>query len=670
MAPVLPHVVLADGEPYTASVRRLRDFNYHGVERGTYPGGHLAAFHPSPRDSNGCGYGVRVGTPLCVPGIPPPRDLDELEARLAVTMPHARLVRVHDAAQREDLTPRLRCALGKVRKTVDAFFQVKPTETVMPSSSHHHKLIVALAQLGCSVTLSSSAVHVETNTSAYSEYLNLTGVQKIGACEDNYTQSPVGAKYWCLCNQQHGGTFYYLYEPRLRVVVMIAGECYKMIRADVTGDAAADRDVILTAARLFTRFCHVEAEALLRQEASMEAVASLVKGLYPDVDDLFETAYNRLAILTDLFSAGLVLNGRTVQGAEGVLGYFNVHNAALVTGLRRALAAYLEMRPTLCNLVLGGETATVRALLSSLSEPTLTTWLLDLRPARIARLDATAYSIQHLRTLLDPSGDADHQQHTLWRALHLMRGQPTGPAVLVDGRVKDAALARLRARIALKDNQTSVGALLLGHAVDDWEYADNVTAAVAAAQEAERAARHWLQRILFSDTEADARRRLQRALQVARKRQREATLDMGGDVSDSDDELPPPKQRCVRARLSTGGDGGGSDATGDGTGDGDGDGSDDDGSDDGSDSDSDSDDGDDSSSTESTLSEDDDDDALEESTRSSPPEARLVHLATCRAVLAALGPAAARISGMECIDGIALQAGDAVDRARELASLI
>ena len=111
-------------------------------------------------------------------------------------MPHARLVRVHDAAQREDLTPRLRCALGKVRKTVDAFFQVKPTETVMPSSSHHHKLIVALAQLGCSVTLSSSAVHVETNTSAYSEYLNLTGVQKIGACEDN-TQSFEGARYWC-----------------------------------------------------------------------------------------------------------------------------------------------------------------------------------------------------------------------------------------------------------------------------------------------------------------------------------------------------------------------------------------------------------------------------------------------------------------------------------------
>ena len=123
--PAIPHIVLAEGESYTTSIRRLNEFNYTGLNRKVSPGGHLAAFHPAPRDSNG--YAVRVGTELCVPGIPPPRDLDELEARLQESMPHTRLVRVNDAAQHENLTPRLRSALGRVNRTVDAFFQVKPT---------------------------------------------------------------------------------------------------------------------------------------------------------------------------------------------------------------------------------------------------------------------------------------------------------------------------------------------------------------------------------------------------------------------------------------------------------------------------------------------------------------------------------------------------------------
>ena len=124
MPPVLPHVVLAEGESYTASVRRLNEFNYHGLDRKKHPGGHLAAFHPAPRDSNG--YGVRVGTTLCVPGLPAPRNLDELEARLRDTMPHTRLVRVHDAAQRADLTPRLRCALDFSLQCVRAASRCRP----------------------------------------------------------------------------------------------------------------------------------------------------------------------------------------------------------------------------------------------------------------------------------------------------------------------------------------------------------------------------------------------------------------------------------------------------------------------------------------------------------------------------------------------------------------
>ena len=63
MPPALPHVVLTEGETYTAAVRRLQEFNYYGIKRKDHPGGHLAAFHPAPRDSNG--YGVRVGAQRC-----------------------------------------------------------------------------------------------------------------------------------------------------------------------------------------------------------------------------------------------------------------------------------------------------------------------------------------------------------------------------------------------------------------------------------------------------------------------------------------------------------------------------------------------------------------------------------------------------------------------------
>ena len=59
-------------------------------------------------------------------------------------------------------------------------------------------------------------------------------------------------------------------------------------------------------------------------------------------------------ILTDILAAGLVLNGRSVGGADRQLATFNATNPGYYTSLRHALAAYLDVRPIVCALALGG----------------------------------------------------------------------------------------------------------------------------------------------------------------------------------------------------------------------------------------------------------------------------------------------------------------------------
>ena len=276
--PAMPHPLLLPGETFRAAKRRFRAWNWpNGLPYST------ATSVLSRLTPENC----PPGTIVLSAGIPPPANVKEAQLRVQKLMGHAAIYPISNTDK--DLTPGLQRALKKMDRHVDAFLMIRP-EAKDCGDSNHYYVALALALLGCEVRMTHTASLIPTSSGiGVREFLTLAdpvdprGVVKVGAADARFSMQSTplvpfrhNLAIRCICAQLHKAAWHFLLHCRLKIIVLVAADCYAMSQTEATGTVARDANALSALSIMFARMQYAEAQKLINDENRMLGVQSIL----------------------------------------------------------------------------------------------------------------------------------------------------------------------------------------------------------------------------------------------------------------------------------------------------------------------------------------------------------------------------------------------------------